>query len=130
MPLNVIMYHFKPIFHCDAKPFALGPGFGLDPQHHNFALPIPTCWYLEMLKFALPSTQMLKFALPQTPTPNASQWNIGCVGSPTQNFSVGHVHSFFLGVAWQGISLPYKSLWFKSHRGLAVKFPFSLSVFC
>ena len=30
---------FKPIFHCDAKPFTLG----------TFALPnanIPTCWYL------------------------------------------------------------------------------------
>ena len=75
----------KPIFHCDAKPFALGPG-------HNFALPIPTCWYLKMLKFALPSTLMLKFALPPMPTPNASQLNIGCVGSPTQNFRDGNVH--------------------------------------
>ena len=28
----------KPIFHCDAKPFALGPCVGLDP------LGIPTCW--------------------------------------------------------------------------------------
>ena len=28
----------EPIFHCDAKPFALGPGVGLDPQRHNFAL--------------------------------------------------------------------------------------------
>ena len=26
----------KPIFHCDAKPFTLGPGVGLDPQRHNF----------------------------------------------------------------------------------------------
>ena len=29
---------FKPIFHCDAKPFALGPGIGLDHQRHNLAL--------------------------------------------------------------------------------------------
>ena len=27
----------KPIFHCDAKPFALGTGVGLDPQCHTFA---------------------------------------------------------------------------------------------
>ena len=33
----------KPIFHCDAKPLVLGPGVGLDSQHQNFALPIPTC---------------------------------------------------------------------------------------
>ena len=44
----------KPIFHCDAKPFALGPGVGLDPQRHNFALKIPT------LKFALPPTRNIK----------------------------------------------------------------------
>ena len=29
----------KPIFHCDAKPFALGPGVGPDTQCHNLALP-------------------------------------------------------------------------------------------
>ena len=25
-------------------------------------------------------------------SPNASQWNIGCIGFPTQNLRVGHVH--------------------------------------
>ena len=44
-------------------------------------------------KFAVPLTQIFKFALPPTQNPNASQWNIGCVGSQTQNFCVGHVHS-------------------------------------
>ena len=29
----------KPIFHCDAKPSALGTGVGLDPQRHTVALP-------------------------------------------------------------------------------------------
>ena len=72
---------FKPIFHCDAKPFALDPNVGLDPQRHNFALPIPKCWYLKMLKFALLRTRNIKFALPLTPTPNASQWNLGRVGN-------------------------------------------------
>ena len=74
----------KPIhvFHCHAKTFALGPGIGLDPQRHSFALGKPTCWYLKMLKFALPPMQ----------SPNVSQWNLGCVGSPMQNSRVGHVH--------------------------------------
>ena len=37
---------------------------------------------LKMLKFALPPTRNIKFALPPTQNPNASQWKIGCVGSP------------------------------------------------
>ena len=36
--------------------------------------------------------QNLEFAFYPTPTPDASQWNIGGIGSPTQNFRVGHVH--------------------------------------
>ena len=32
-------FKLKPIFHCDAKPLALGPGVGLDPQRHTFASP-------------------------------------------------------------------------------------------
>ena len=92
---DFFMSNFKPIFHCDAKPFMLGPGVGLDPQHHNFALGIPTCWFLKTLKFAFAPTQTLKFALPPTPTPNASRWNIGGVGSPTQGAGIGHVHLMF-----------------------------------
>ena len=38
------------------------------------------CWYLKTLKFAF------------HPTPNVSQWNVGCVGSSTQKFRVGLVH--------------------------------------
>ena len=30
-----------------------------------------------------------------TQNPNASQWNIGCVGFQMQNFCVGHVHFMF-----------------------------------
>ena len=59
-------YILKPIFHCEAKPFTLGPGVSLDPQHHNFALGIPTCWYLKALKCGLPPKQNIKFALPST----------------------------------------------------------------
>ena len=80
------------IFHWEAKPFALGPGVGLDPQRHNLMLGIPTCWYLKTLKFALPQTRNIKFVLPRMQNPNTSQWNIGCVGSSMQNFHVGHIH--------------------------------------
>ena len=76
-----------PIFHCDAKPLALGPRVGLDPQCDDFALSVPTCWYLKTLKFALPPTL----------NANASQWNIGCVGSLTQSFCVAHFMLFILG---------------------------------
>ena len=60
----------KPIFHCDAKFWRRELALGNTPQHQNFELGIPTCWYLKTLKFALPLT----------PNPNTSQWNIGGVG--------------------------------------------------
>ena len=77
--------NLKPIFHCGAKPLASGPCVGLHPQCDDFVLPIPTCWYLKMRKFALSPM----------PNPNASQWIIGCVGSQTQISGVGHVHFIF-----------------------------------
>ena len=62
----------------------------------NFALEIPTCWYLganaKLVKFASPPTQNLKFALPPTPTPDASQWNLGGIGSS----GIGHVYFMYI----------------------------------
>ena len=75
----------RPIFHCNAKIFALGPCEGLDPKRKIF-------------KFALPPTQIFKFALPPTRNPNMSQWNIGCVGFQTQICLIGHVHFFLFCV--------------------------------
>ena len=78
------------------KKVALGPEVGLAPQSHYFAFGIPpTCWYLKMLKCAFPLTQNIKFAFPPTQNPNASQWNIGCVGSLALGLCVGHVHFIF-----------------------------------
>ena len=37
-------------------------------------------------------TRTLKFALCPTRNPNASQWNINCVGSPSIGAHVGHIH--------------------------------------
>ena len=36
-----------------------------------------------------------KIALAPTQNPNASHWNIGCVGYQTQNLRVGHEHFMF-----------------------------------
>ena len=47
------------------------------------------------LKVALAPTQNLKFALAPTPTPDASQWNIGGVGPSGVGAVVGHVHFMF-----------------------------------
>ena len=52
-------------------------------------------WRYLTLKFASPSTPNLKNALPPTPTPNASQWNIGGVGPSVVGAGVGHVHFIF-----------------------------------
>ena len=41
-------------------------------------------------------SEQKKFAaFPPMRNPNASQWNIGCVGSQTQISRVGHVHLIF-----------------------------------
>ena len=73
--------------------------WGAHPMR-KFALAIPTCWYLKTRKFALPPTRNIKLALPPTQNPNVSQWNISCVGSPTENFRVGHVHFFFVSISF------------------------------
>ena len=45
-----------------------------------------------MLKIALPPKPNLKFALFPTPTPDASQWNIGGIGPSGVGAGVGHIH--------------------------------------
>ena len=62
----------------------------------------PTCWYI----LALPPTPDLKYALPPTPTPDASQWNIGGVG-----FSgVGHVHFMYISCTFHVVCAPFSAL--------------------
>ena len=68
----------KPIFHQNAKYLASGAEL---PDARFLRYPtqnIPTCWYI--------------LALPPTPTPDASQWNIGGVGLSGVGAGVGHVH--------------------------------------
>ena len=49
----------------------------------------------QTLKLASPRRQTLKLALALTPTPDASQWNIGGVGPSGVGAGVGHVHFMF-----------------------------------
>ena len=49
-------------------------------------------WRYLTLKFALAPTQNLKFAIAPTPNPDASQWNIGGIGSS----GIGHVYFMYI----------------------------------
>ena len=69
----------KPIFHCNANLFALGPHVGLDP---NVSI---SRWGYQQ-------------ALGTQGEPNESKWNIGCIGSPRIGAHVGHVHFMFFCV--------------------------------
>ena len=53
--------------------------------------PISRWGYYPTRDFVLLS-KTAKICATSNAKPNASQWNIGCVGSPTQNFRVGHLH--------------------------------------
>ena len=116
---HFVTCRLKPIFHCDAKPFALGPRFGLDPQRHNFALGIPTCWYLKMLKFALPPTPNLNLPYlqcePQTPVIEIKV----ALGPQPQNSRIGHVHFVHFVCLFHSCWVPFFSgIWAfsKCHR--------------
>ena len=97
MGFKIHLKDLKPIFHCEAKYLASGVGVGQCPRSQNFALEIPTCWYILALpnaKICVPPTPNLKFGLGLF-APNASQWNIVCVGFPGVGSRVGHVHFIF-----------------------------------
>ena len=85
----------KPIFHQNAKYLTSGVGVGQCPRRQNFAWEIPTCWYI----LALPPTPFPdanpKICVTPTPTFDASQWNIGSVGSLALGLCIGHVHFIF-----------------------------------
>ena len=82
---TIIRLRIKPIFHCEAKLLALGPRVGLEPQHDNFALPIPTCWY--------PKCQRKALGIQCEPVEYTSRWAISCW------LRVGHV-DFMLFVSY------------------------------
>ena len=62
-----------PIFHQNRNPFVLWTRVGLDPQHNDFALLIPTCWYLKTLTDPMINPREPK---PTNVSPNASRSNM------------------------------------------------------
>ena len=88
---------YKPIFHCDA----LGTGVGLDPQRHTFA--VPNAKYINMLVYF---DLTLECALALTPSPDASQWNIGGVGSS----GIGHVYFMYISCIFHVVCASFSAL--------------------
>ena len=77
-----------PIFHQNAKYLASGAGVGQWPRRQNFALEIPTCWYI----LALPNAKICVFP-DANPRRQPVEYRLRWV--PTQNAGVGHVHFMF-----------------------------------
>ena len=99
-------------------PWGLALGNALDVRklrwrYQHVGILEPT----QNVKFASLRTQNVKFAFPPTPTPDASQWNIGGFGSPTQDFRVGHVH-FMLFMSISFASGTQRKLVFQWNMGL------------
>ena len=94
MVTSVPYANIKPIFHCAAKTFALDPSLAKTPNV-KFRVGNTNMLVSKNVKICVTPAQILKFGLPPTQNSNASQWNIGCIGSQTQHFRVGHVHFFF-----------------------------------
>ena len=70
-----------------------------------------------LVYFGVTPTPILKFALPPTPTPDASQWNIGGVGPSGVGAGVGHVH-FMLFMSISFASGTQSKLVFQWNMGL------------
>ena len=97
----------------------LGTGIGLDTQRHNFALPIPTCWYLKTRKHPTP---ILKFSLPNAkPKRKSVEYRFG--GSQMQISRVGHVHFMFFCVDFICVGYPTQTLfqWNMGYKVLMLK---------
>ena len=78
--LTPIDLTLKPIFQCDAKPFAFGTFASPNAKDTNL-----------LVSFALGDANFSR---------HPTQWNIGCVGFQTQNSCVGHVFFFFLNTVY------------------------------
>ena len=109
------------VFHCNAKPLALGPRLGLDPKHNEFALRIPSCWYLKSL---VDPTQPPQH---EPIMPNVSWWNIGCVGSPRVGARIGHV-DFMLFVSISFALGSQRKRGFQWNMGLTPHAPFVVNI--
>ena len=76
------------ICHCDANKIALGPSVGLDPNA-KFCVGDTNMLVSKNPKICVTPNANFKIVLAPTQNPNASQWNIGCVGSQTHISCIG-----------------------------------------
>ena len=102
--VNIVTeWRIKPIFHCNTKPLVLAPRIGLDTQHVEFVLPIPTCWYLKSLADTVGPPNTSQYCLTwinnaqrepimTNASPNTSKWNTACASW----VCAGHVHFMLL----------------------------------
>ena len=98
----------KPIFHCDAKFWRRRLALDNTPRRQNFAMGIPTCWYLKTLIFALAPT----------PTPDASQCNIGGVGPLALAMYISCIfHVYFM------LFVHYFPRWLRENKPTRTPFP-------
>ena len=81
----------KPIFHCDAKFWRRGLALGNSPDARLLR------WGYQHVGISRRQTPEAKPKICVSPNakPDASQWNIGCVGSLALGLCVGHVHFIF-----------------------------------
>ena len=97
---NPVRVHirFKPIFHQNAKYLASGAGVGQCPRRQNFALGIPTCWYLKckicITRRQIPNTKPRICVSPDA-KPGRQSVEYRMCWVPTQNAGVGHVYFMF-----------------------------------
>ena len=107
----------KPIFHCDAKFWRRGLALGNSPDarllHWGYQH-VGIFWRYPRRQSPTP---ILKFALAPTPTPDASQWNIGGVGPSGIGAGIGHVH-FMLFMSISFASGTQRKLVFQWNMGL------------
>ena len=101
-----IFAHLKPIFHQNTKYLASGVGVGHCTRHQNFEL--PNTKYTNMLVYFAIADAIFLCSRRQTPdakpkicvspdaNPDASQWNIGGVGSQRKILALAMYIFFFL----------------------------------
>ena len=86
----------KPIFHQNAKYLASGAGVGQCPRCQNFALGIPTCWYLKCENLCQTPNAKPRICVSPDAKPRRQSVEYRCSGYPTQNFPLAMYISYFL----------------------------------
>ena len=93
----------RSIFHCDANYLASGVGIGQCPRRQNFALEIPTCWYI----LALPNT---KICVTPKAKPRICVFPDGISGGGVGSSGVGHVYFMYISCIFHVVCASFSAL--------------------